>query len=1091
MNSSGIKRGLATTAITALAVTGLPFFASSASAESLASGTTATELLSPAGTDDVSIKNDGQNTTVSLVANAPAGADKVEFTYTPAGGTAQVIGSATRSANGQFALEWTPAAAIYNTTVTVTAQGMTNQNVAVGAPSVVTGVVVSTTAESVELNSNDSVGFYLPNNGSTAGTAIVSGTTSSLTVDPTIATVEGGTGAGTVEIAAATAGATSRAFKATVPVTSTLLDETGTNALNQFAVRSSVGGTSDAQAFNAYKQTISGLTATTKQAQVAGATGTTEVTVTVVDQNNKPVAGAAVAAAGGTGNGTPSNGGVTNASGQVVFTGVTVGAHKYYADDNANGAYDNGAEYAQDVTITSYTAAPDSIAFASKDGNAFDVDEVAAGDLQVTVKDQQGNPIAATVQYAWDYVPFKPTDTDKARTYTMPAASAGTDGKAEIALPATASFLPGGTFTLNAYVNRDNTPGQGTGDLSIAPASLKIGESDVVWGEKSPAQRKAGTVQEFAGKLQLADGTTLGGRDLAITLDTTPAGNDAIVSAQASQPAGTTRTGAESATVKTASDGSFAISLTDPAVTPATGQTDELGDVLTATGTAGGVGVDATEALTVDWLVNATVASVGLTADVDTTAGENDSYEELVDNVATPGRPVTFQVRVTNKADGTGTPMANQTVTLKTDNGFFTTPAATEAGLVAEPAKAAGGLYGSWKDLGKETTVTTDADGKAWVTVAIGRDSGFDDDGKVKSTISATTGGVSNTSPITVDWTSNDALNPGSVEVALADNQTVESLPKAPTTETVKFDVFTKDQFGNLTAESVTLSENAANASLSSLSVTSQYLGDAPAVTASGTGAGDMTVTGSWTNASNVWTDSDAVLAGFQAQRTTATKTVTDESETVSWYVVDYTASEYSISHSGGATQPVGSTVTTTYKAVDQNGEPIQGLSVRFFRTGPDDLQDGDGNTTATTNAQGEATYVYQGAKAGTATVTAVVRDSAGDLIPEARQTDTVTFGAEEIEPPKYIKVDLSGPNNGRKRDALRVTTTPAAGGASAQLYRVANGGRVLIATKNLWSTGKTTFRVRDTNKGRFTKYVVLVRATDATRQGRAVTRVR
>ncbi len=68
----------------------------------------------------------------------------------------------------------------------------------------------------------------------------------------------------------------------------------------------------------------------------------------------------------------------------------------------------------------------------------------------------------------------------------------------------------------------------------------------------------------------------------------------------------------------------------------------------------------------------------------------------------------------------------------------------------------------------------------------------------------------------------------------------------------------------------------------------------------------------------------------------------------------------------------VGTTVTEIYTAIDQIGEPISDLDVVFFRTGPDDLQDGDGNSGDDTNSDGDATYIFQGAKVGTARITAV-----------------------------------------------------------------------------------------------------------------------
>lgn len=71
MNSSGIKRGLAYSAITALAVTGVPFLATSASANPINDQVTEVTLLSQY-TNTTSLKNDGTDATIRLEAAAPA-----------------------------------------------------------------------------------------------------------------------------------------------------------------------------------------------------------------------------------------------------------------------------------------------------------------------------------------------------------------------------------------------------------------------------------------------------------------------------------------------------------------------------------------------------------------------------------------------------------------------------------------------------------------------------------------------------------------------------------------------------------------------------------------------------------------------------------------------------------------------------------------------------------------------------------------------------------------------------------------------------------------------------------------------------------
>jgi len=82
MNSSGIKRSLAVAATSALAIAGLPLLATSASAVPNSSttnvGADAVEFYS-ANAGAVSAKNDGTNTTVSLVVGGGSNVTSVQY----------------------------------------------------------------------------------------------------------------------------------------------------------------------------------------------------------------------------------------------------------------------------------------------------------------------------------------------------------------------------------------------------------------------------------------------------------------------------------------------------------------------------------------------------------------------------------------------------------------------------------------------------------------------------------------------------------------------------------------------------------------------------------------------------------------------------------------------------------------------------------------------------------------------------------------------------------------------------------------------------------------------------------------------------
>ncbi len=68
----------------------------------------------------------------------------------------------------------------------------------------------------------------------------------------------------------------------------------------------------------------------------------------------------------------------------------------------------------------------------------------------------------------------------------------------------------------------------------------------------------------------------------------------------------------------------------------------------------------------------------------------------------------------------------------------------------------------------------------------------------VTTTVTIKAGDVTKT--VTLDFVSESPLNGGAVKIerAAAAQQTVTVLPKAPTAESVYYNVFTTDQFGNL-----------------------------------------------------------------------------------------------------------------------------------------------------------------------------------------------------------------------------------------------------------------------------------------------------
>ena len=1132
MISSGTKRGLAVVAVSALAVTGVPGIANAVTLEGQqATGVT---IRSVVGGETASIANDGKNTTISLVATAadtidpdggagPLAAVNVEFVsfYHGSVAAANLIGTATQSATGEYQLEWTPPIGMSATDIIAVASDSAGTPIGADAATrdTETAVLISGTAPTVEINptAGDLGYFAQPNDGSGDGAAYttgnnVAGITGSTSVpagNPAVVAADSlGVTSGTTAAGAANA-AGIRQWVGTVDVAAGALD-TDSAVADQILPVVSVGAaaltTRDAQGFSLYKQSIGNITATATPTDPDTNTG--DVTVTVLDTQGKPVAGAHVVRENANG-GTPTDG-LTDGLGQITFTGAAAGSQGYYVDTSDDSGFNTGVDFRTSTTVAA--ARPDAIAFTSKDGAAFDWDETTqagdANDLSVKVTDAAGNPLVGQrVFYKWTYAGFESDADGEAGTTAEANGVTGADGTLVIPRPTNASFAggtvdnladggSGGSLTLNAYVNRDGSnPGQDPVDLAMAPQTVKVGEADVAWDAPTETDRTFGTTQTISGSLALVDGTTLAGRTLNVTY--APGTNSAL---STTQPAGTTRLSNTTARVITGADGTFGVSLTDPQTNPQAAENGTLTVTGTDTvavsggGTKGGIGADETDSVIVHWVADAEPASVN-----------TPTYNNLF-TTATPGRPVQVKFKVTN---ANGDALRGQSVTLKTDHGFFTTDSATAAALVPASAPTAGAAFGVWKNIGSEITVTTDGSGFATATLAIEKDAGFDDDGQVRANVTATAGSITsngpNSEPISVVFSSVNPLNNGGLDIAQSAKQTVTILPKAPVTETVFYDVHAKDQFGNLVEDdpvNVSTDHGFINtvATGARATVNSAVTDDASAFALGAETAGDATPQGSWTTESTVYVDTDPTTPGFQNvdngatpqdDRYRATNTnVSAEGETVNFYEIDFANSTYELEHDTANEVKVGTTVIETYTAIDQNGEPMSGVGVEFFRNGPDTQQTGEENEDGITNKDGKASYVFSGTKAGTATIEALITDTngiaaGGSAVPSSRATDQVVFQGDAI-PPKNIGLKVTGASKG-KRDIVKANARPIADGAVAILFK--NGKRV--AQHKLGDNGDHTFRVRDTNGKKKTRYTVKVKATATTKAAKDSVRIR
>ncbi len=685
------------------------------------------------------------------------------------------------------------------------------------------------------------------------------------------------------------------------------------------------------------------------------------------------------------------------------------------------------------------TAAPATIKLvaSSADGAAFDLDEYVDGDVSVQVTDSVAGPIDITDQsllYHWSVQPF-----DKTPAVRVPAT--GEDVQAvelngSFAVPLPAAHTPG-TYVLVAGLGPDASAAHAVTAATLT--TVKAGNAALTFTDAAPLRTAAGADRTVSGKLRLEDGTGLTGRLVDLDLTRGTAGTDPEPDAGPSAPQVTTGTG-----------GAFSVVLSDPAED---GQGTELGGRLDA-----GTAFTPDASLAVDFVSKKAPAGSSLALD---DLGGGKPGEALAGELTVTAPDDTYDTDPTvpgvqGDADGDADPVEGQLYTLRVDHGFFTSGADGTPPVID-------GLVGNLENLGTTLAGVTDADGKVSFQVGIARDQGFDADGLVAAVVTATAGDLSGTT--TAAWDSAHPFNGGRVKVALSP----KSEQPAPVNPTVAgnrtyYDVFTLDQFGNrVTGEPVdiTYSGDLDDWDYSADFVTSDLDSSGDLWVASFE-PGVITTTGTWNAPTLRYVDpSGGTLAG---------STDVTDSATNTFYEPDFRAARFGITSSAnGQMAEVGTAATTTVSVVDQKGNPVQGYRVQFFRFGPG-TTGGEPKISRFTNAAGQATYTFIGTRVGLTRVTAEVSDGVGTRV----LSKYVVFGSP-------VRARLAAVGNGPAADQVTVRATPLAAGAQVVLYRVLKGKRVVVGSRPLDASGKVSFKAKDRNRKRATRYVAVVRSTSTT----------
>lgn len=1040
MNNSGIKRGLATVAVSALAVSGLGVFAGSANAAPLADqagGADQVVLYSQfAGSKKISAADDGNNSSISLVAGAGEDITAVSFEYSLNGTTWQAVPGGTSVARdavtGAFEVEWAPVAELAGATLSVRAVAF--KGAAVADTDVRSGLslVGGSATDVVDVDNTELRIFQQPYGGeNNKHQGVVRGKTSAADNATVVVSARSGGATGT-----ASAAVKSNAFEAVLDIAGYAYGSFANPANNQIVIGAELG-TDDAKALQIVRQAITAVNVTGGAQAPLG--GTTTVEVEVLDQAGEPIVGAQVY---------DSNGnrliGYTGIDGKVKDAAAAAGSHTYYANVTADTSFNAGVDVSASITIPGYVATPASISATSKLGSAFADNEYTDGDIVVEVKDQNGNPVAnRKVQYKWA-VPTTPASSVPATGYSEATTDAA--GKAVVEFPVSA---PSGAATLSYRV-----PADANGDGAVAEKSdltVIAGKAvvELTPAEDSTAAGTPGSELNFTATVKLDDAanTVLANREVVFeyTRGVEKAPADEIADAGIVPQSGTEVV--LSRTVKTDPNGVATVTVKDAAVADAAKVGSELGGKLTATA------LGESKQAKVDFKSGNSLSEVKL--------------EQTSNYLSQPGRPALYKVVVKNDDN---TPRANAEIAVSIDKGYLYKT--TAAGAPVEDAATA--ISGDFEKAASQSVVKTDANGEAYIAWGIERDEDFDDDGALVANLAINYGGVEQKDA--ESWFSgNDdgsqldpqtglrviptsPVNVGSVDVEFAEEQQQSSiLPKAQAErQTVKLDVFVTDQYGNLVKTEVQLSDNTNQASHSSWP-TSQFSTDISQASA--------------------WADREANINQriFAQAGGVADATPVD----IEWYKVDLAGGDVTISRDVDDTVKVNTAVTETVTVADQFGQGVSDISVEFLRSGPAP-QDGDVNYSSWTNRQGVATYNFVGTQAGVASITAVVRDGSNQL---AKLTDTVTFEAEAPVGPVEITAELSGNNNGKKADKLTVVTTPAAEGAKAVLqFQNAKGKWKKVEAATLNAKGKVKFTVADENGKAKTAYRVKVKKTASTK---------
>ncbi len=266
--------------------------------------------------------------------------------------------------------------------------------------------------------------------------------------------------------------------------------------------------TDEVWAADIYEQTISDVNAQVTSNPRAGEDADVRVTVADVE-DYRPMVGVEIRRSSD-----DTLVGYTDEDGGVETTQPAGTVESYYANVTDDDPYvaEDGDRVSPPVDATGYDPEPTYVDANLSDGDAFDRDEYADGDIYLQVRDQAGRPVGAG-----ESASYRLYHSESEAPATLVTGTTDDDGRVPVA------FEPGpsGEYLLDYRLGSNTDPepdpeaGPEARDTSLTTASFVTGDAELTFRPRSPAVADAGGQIDYVGSMTV-EGVPLAGRRIGL-----------------------------------------------------------------------------------------------------------------------------------------------------------------------------------------------------------------------------------------------------------------------------------------------------------------------------------------------------------------------------------------------------------------------------------------------------------------------------------------------------------------------------------------------------------------------------------------------